>query len=256
MLVHLIPGEEGCVFAREHDCVAVVVDALRASATAAMLLDAGAAEILVVQEVAGALAAKAADPDALLYGERGGVPPEGFDFGNSPREVSHAAGSRAILTTTTGALRVNQAWGCKAVYMGTTINATAAARAAVAHDCDIVVIPAGLAGDPDFDAQEDVTAAAIVMKETRLDIGEGAKVFANMLYRVQAEGVDVLFRNAPHAQKLRDLGLDEDVVFCAQIDISGVVPKAIERTVHGIRMQRVNPQACDGENGAQKSTTL
>jgi 2-phosphosulfolactate phosphatase len=245
MHVHLIAGEEGCAYARDNNCVAVVVDALRASATAAMLLDAGAKEILVVQEVAEARAAKVADPDALLYGERGGVPPEGFDFGNSPREVSHAAGSRAILTTTTGALRVNQAWGCRAVYMGTTINATAVAQTASAHECDVVVIPAGLAGNPDFDAQEDWTAAAVVMKEIRLDIGEGAKQFANMLYRIQAEGVDVLFNNAPHAQKLRDLNLDDDVAFCAQVDITDAVPNAIERTVHGIRMQNVSRPACD-----------
>jgi len=236
MLVHLIPGEEGCAYACEHDCVAIVVDALRASATAAMLLDAGATEILVVQEVDDARAVKKSDPDALLYGERGGVPPEGFDYGNSPRDVSHAAGARAILTTTTGALRVNQAWGAAAVYMGTTVNATAVAQAALTHERDIVVIPAGLAGDPDFDAQEDWTAATVVMEETQLDIGEGAKQFSNMRYRIQAEGIGVLFKKAPHAKKLRDLGLDEDVEFCAQVDLTNAVPKAADRNEFGIRL--------------------
>ena len=49
---HFIEGEAGCRYAVEHGCVAIVVDALRASATAAMLLDAGATRILAVREVA------------------------------------------------------------------------------------------------------------------------------------------------------------------------------------------------------------
>ena len=236
MNVHLIPGEDGCNYAREHNCVAVVVDALRASATAAMLLDAGATEILVVQEVEDARKAKAADPDALLYGERGGMPPEGFDYGNSPLEASHAAGSRVILTTTTGALRVNQAWGAAAIYMGSTVNATAIGHVAVTHGCDVVVIPAGLADDPEFDAQEDWAAAAIVVEAMHSDIGQGAKEFAKMRYRLQAEGIEVLFSTSPHAQKLCDLGLEEDVAFCAKVDVTRAIPIATERLDSGIRI--------------------
>ncbi len=240
MQVHLIPGEAGCVYARDNQCVVVVVDALRASATAAMLLDAGATEILVVREVDDALAAKAADSEALLYGERDGLPPEGFDSGNSPRETAQAAGARVILTTTTGALRVNQAWGATAIFMGTTINANAVSHAAVhaaaKHGCDVVIIPAGLANDPDFDAQEDWTAAAAVMDATGLDIGEGAKQFAKMRYRIQAEGIDVLFENAPNAKKLRDIGLGDDVEFCAQVDVTDAVPTATDQTEFGVRL--------------------
>lgn len=236
MLVHLIPGEAGCTYAREHGYVAVVVDALRASATAAMLFDAGASEILVVQEVEAARAAKEADPGALLFGERGGLPPDGFDFGNSPGEVAHAAGRRVILTTTTGALRVNQAWGAEALYMGTTTNAAAVGIEASSHGKDIVVIPAGLADDPNFNAQEDWAAAVFVAEETQLDIGQGAREFARMRYRIQAEGIDVLFRNGPHGKKLRELGLGEDVDFCTRLDVTEAVPFATERTDAGVRL--------------------
>ena len=74
MHIHLIEGEAGCQFAVEHGCVAIVVDALRASATAAMLLHAGARQLLVVRTVEEAFAAKLELPGALLFGERGGVP--------------------------------------------------------------------------------------------------------------------------------------------------------------------------------------
>lgn len=236
MLVHLIPGEAGCAYAREHGYVAVVVDALRASATAAMLFDADAAEILVVQEVDDARAAKEADPEALLFGERGGLPPDGFDFGNSPREVAQAAGRRVILTTTTGALRVNQAWGAAALYMGTTTNAAAVGLEASRHGKEIVVIPAGLADDPDAKAQEDWAAAVFVAEETQLDIGQGAREFARMRYRIQAEGLDVLFKHGPHGKTLRELGLNEDVDFCSRLDVTEAVPVASDRTEFGVRL--------------------
>ena len=67
---HLIAGEDGCRFAVENQCVAIIVDALRASATAAYMLDAGATEILAVREVDEAYALKREYPDALLVGER------------------------------------------------------------------------------------------------------------------------------------------------------------------------------------------
>ncbi len=72
--LHFIEGEDGCTFARDRHCVAVVVDALRASATAAALLSHGAKRVLVVRDVEDAFDAQGAWPEALLYGERGGLP--------------------------------------------------------------------------------------------------------------------------------------------------------------------------------------
>lgn len=45
--VHLRAGEEGCGWAREQKAVAVVVDALRASATITCILQQGAAEVQI-----------------------------------------------------------------------------------------------------------------------------------------------------------------------------------------------------------------
>lgn len=227
---HIIEGEAGCRFAVEKRAVAVVVDALRASATAAMLLDAGACELWVVREVEGAFALRNRLPGAMLYGERGGLPPEGFDFGNSPREVEAARDRQVIFTTTTGAGRLVSAWGAQALYLGATINASAVTRAVAGHDCDVVLIPAGLTGDPDFDAQEDWAAAtAIAMSAGKIHLGEGAAAFVDWRQRIEAEGLENLFRTAPHAGKLREAGLEADIAFCAQKDITNAVPEAVRR---------------------------
>ena len=225
---HLIEGAAGCAFARKNGLTAVVVDALRASATAAMLFDAGATEILAVREVAEARTARREWPNALLYGERGGLPPDGFDFGNSPRTVEAARGRRIIFTTTTGAGRLVDCWGAHAAYLGSTINATAVAGAAAAHDREVVLIPAGLMSDPNFDAQEDWVAATVIAMRSGCAIGEGRDTFAHWQRRIEQEGIETLFLSAPHAEKLRRVALDADITYCAQVDITTAVPTAVE----------------------------
>lgn len=237
MRVHLIEGAAGCAYAIENQCVAVVVDALRASATAAYLLHQGATEIIAVQEVEDAFRAREQYPDALLAGERGGLPPEGFDLGNSPRLIGDVAGRRVIFTTTTGAGRLVACYGAPAVYMGTTVNASAVAKAAKSHGRDVVLIPAGLMTDPDFDAQEDWVAATAIGMCLGIVVGEGATRFAEWRKRIETEGVGALFEGAPHAAKLRKIGLDEDIPFCAQMDSVQAVPKALEKNAFGVTVQ-------------------
>ena len=232
---HIIEGEAGCAYAVERGCAAVIVDALRASVTAAMLFEAEASEILIVREVEEARAARQAFPDALLYGERGGLPPDGFDFGNSPRDAAAAAGRRVIFTTTTGAGRMLSAWGAPAVLMGSTVNASAVVSAASSVGADVVLIPAGLATDPGFDAQEDWAAAATIATCSGMLVGRGSDRYAYWCERIASEGLERLFQTAPHAAKLRTVGLGKDVAFCARCDITSAVPQAVERNAFGLR---------------------
>jgi len=239
---HFIAGEAGCRFASERACTAIVVDALRASATAAHMLDAGAIEILAVREVDDAYALKRQHPDALLAGERGGLPPEGFDLGNSPREVARVRGRRIIFTTTTGSGRMMQARGAHALYMGTTVNASAVARAALTHGRDVVLVPAGLMTDPAYSAQEDwVGAVSIAAAAERLlgeiDIGEGGHRYTYWHDRVLCDGIPALFGSAPHAQNLRDVGLAEDIGVCAQVDTVTAAPVAVAFEGAAVRLR-------------------
>lgn len=65
----------------------VVIDVLRAFSNAAYAFSRGAKQILLVSSVEEALYLKHAIPDSLAMGEVGGIPPAGFDFGNSPTEM-------------------------------------------------------------------------------------------------------------------------------------------------------------------------
>lgn len=245
MRAHVIEGKEGCAFAADRRAVAVVVDALRASATAAALLHAGAVEILAVPGVEDALAARRERPDALLYGERGGLPPEGFDHGNSPAEARHAAGRRVVFTTTTGAGRLSQCAGAGAVLMGTVVNASAAVdavRRLAGPDGEVVFIPAGLMDDPAFDAQEDRAAAVFLLECLRkecpdAEIGEGRALHAAYAARLAEEGILRLFETAPHADKLRRIHLESDIPLCAEPDRHPAVPLAVAFPPEGVLLR-------------------
>ncbi len=67
--------------------VVLVIDVLRAFSNAAFAFSRGAKEILLVSTVDEALALKQQIPNSKAMGEVGGLPPPGFDFGNSPTQI-------------------------------------------------------------------------------------------------------------------------------------------------------------------------
>jgi 2-phosphosulfolactate phosphatase len=62
----------------------IIVDVIRAFTNAAFVFSRGATQIHPVSTVEETLACKRQNPDVLVCGEVGGLPPQGFDFGNSP----------------------------------------------------------------------------------------------------------------------------------------------------------------------------
>jgi 2-phosphosulfolactate phosphatase len=83
--------------------VVVVIDVIRAFTNAAFAFSRGAKEIHPVSTVEEALAFKAQTPNSLACGEVGGLPPEGFDFGNSPTHTKELDLSGKVIVQRTGA---------------------------------------------------------------------------------------------------------------------------------------------------------
>lgn len=83
--------------------VVLVIDVLRAFSTAAYAFSRGAKEIRLVSGVDEALALKAQIPNSKAMGEVGGLPPEGFDFGNSPTRILEQDLTNITLIQRTGA---------------------------------------------------------------------------------------------------------------------------------------------------------
>jgi 2-phosphosulfolactate phosphatase len=83
--------------------VVVVIDVIRAFTNAAFAFSRGVKAIYPVSTVEEAMKFKAENSSALACGEVGGLPPEGFDFGNSPTQTRMLDLSGKIIVQRTGA---------------------------------------------------------------------------------------------------------------------------------------------------------
>jgi len=105
--------------------VVVVIDVLRAFSNAAYAFSRGAVEIYPVSGVEAALELKAQIPNSLVCGEVGGLPPEGFDFGNSPTQTRALDLTGKTIVQSTGA-------GTKGIVRSVKANVMLAASFVVA----------------------------------------------------------------------------------------------------------------------------
>ena len=98
--------------AREAAGTVIVIDVFRAFTTAAIAFDNGAADITLVAESADALALHRSGVGDVLMGEVDGKRPEGFDYGNSPYEISGVdlAGKSLVQSTRAGTVGVAAAF--------------------------------------------------------------------------------------------------------------------------------------------------
>jgi 2-phosphosulfolactate phosphatase len=82
--VALLPGQRFDAAAS----VCVIVDVLRASSSIVTLLERGAGSVIAASDIEAARALSEKLPGYVLCGEKDGLPPEGFAYGNSPSEFS------------------------------------------------------------------------------------------------------------------------------------------------------------------------
>jgi 2-phosphosulfolactate phosphatase len=123
-------------FATLDDChtasdVVVVIDVCRAFTTAAYAFGAGAQRIYVTGAVEEALDLKRRIPGALAMGEVEGEYIPGFDFGNSPVELSGAnlSGRVLIQRTSAGTQGIVRSTGARHLLAGSFAVASATIRA-------------------------------------------------------------------------------------------------------------------------------
>ena len=115
--------------AREATGTAIIIAVFRAFTTAAIAFDRGATQITLVAEADDALQLHHSGVGDLLMGEVDGKRPEGFDFGNSPFEISQAdvAGKSLVQSTRAGTVGVAAAENADTIYLGSFVVAQATA---------------------------------------------------------------------------------------------------------------------------------
>jgi len=221
----------------EKQCTAVIVDALRASATIASLFEHGVAEVLVVEHTAQAFAQKRRHPGAVLVGERGGVMIEGFDLGNSPLTAQPPVIARAdkpvrvVFTSSNCSRCCLLAAGAGCMYLGSTVTASAVAGLLGQANGDVVFIPAGAAEDEARLVLEDYLACGVLIDKLgpAADPANDGAVAALALYRALGAGrLGERFAATDNGRRLTALGFGRDVRLAAQLDLYSTVPRHAE----------------------------
>jgi 2-phosphosulfolactate phosphatase len=218
----------------------VVIDALRATSTICQALASGASEVVPCLEVEEALAAtQDGGGQVVLGGERGGKRIDGFELGNSPREYTRQAvgGRRVFITTTNGTRAMHHARQAARVILGSFLNLSAVV-ASIKNEARIDILCAGTDGR---ETGEDILAAGgMVDQLCRLAganwrLNDAAAMAgrdwsllnqeAQVANRTVNEQLAIELRDAPGGRNLVDIGLDQDIVDCAQVDRLAIVPE-------------------------------
>lgn len=233
--VYVHPGTRGAALAAERRLVAVVVDVLRATGTITTLLAHGAERVLVVAgpeeafALRDALRAAAESPASVMcIGERGGLMIPGCDRGNEPVTGDEVIPPTVVFTSSNCACVCLGVCGAPAALLGHTINASAVARTAAAIAAslatDILLVPAGFAGDESRLNLEDTLACGCIIARGGLEPANDAALAA--LYAYQHVGPKALaehFLRGAHGRHLCNLGREADIRFLGQVDLTDVV---------------------------------
>jgi 2-phosphosulfolactate phosphatase len=241
--------------------VCIVLDVLRASSTMLALFEAGASALYLSATPEEAAETAASDRAAhCLCGERDGLRPEGFDFGNSPSELSEASldGRRVVYVTSNGTNALRAVAGAPLVLVGTPRNEVAVVRQALREarerSLDLLIVCAGDDGGRSVSLEDAFVAGMLVERLIKLharhvaaeeadgdaealSLDESAilvhRTFGSYLRSADAhataETLLTVFGESRNGRDLPRKGYAQDLEYCAQVDVSAVVPHLATR---------------------------
>lgn len=198
--------------------VTVVIDVLRATTTIVQALDVGYERVLAVDSVARARGL--AGDGRRLAGEERCVRPDGFDFGNSPSEITRPEAAELVLATTNGAPSIVRAGELSETVLIGCLRNLDAVVATLAGRGDVQLLCAGTDGGP---AVEDVYVAGRIALRLDLPRTDGALIACAVAERF-AQAREALTAGANAAVLVRE-GLEPDIDWCAAESVVDDVPR-------------------------------
>src|SRR4030042_4425302 len=201
----------------------------------------------------------------ILGGERGSKKIPGFDLGNSPREyvAERVKGKKLILTTTNGTKAFHVVSSGREILVGSFFNIEVTAQRCLELNRDLLIFPSGNEGK--FSLEDTICGGMLIeliMKKggKRIDTFDGAKPrflnrgkkrrsvstlsiprasdrgvewvdlsdasrCAQILYKKFKDNLSEALHLSHHGKKLINRGFEEDLGYCAQTDMTDIVPE-------------------------------
>ena len=135
-------------------------------------------------------------------------------------------GKRLILTTTNGTRAFHTVSSGKEIMAGSFFNIGAVARRCLDLGYDLLIFPSGDGGR--FSLEDTVCGGMLIA--AILKRGQGpfsltdSSQSALILYQRFKDHLVEAFHLSTHGKDLIERGFEEDLAFCAQIDITSIVP--------------------------------
>ena len=210
----------------------VVTDILRATTTITVAIANGACSVTPVLTPADAFHFVNDAPNALIGGEREGIKVDGFDFGNSPLEYTKTAvsGRPVVLTTTNGTRTLHACQSSNRVLIGCFLNLRSVIECLKKEKGGVTIACSGR--EENF-CLEDTVFAGACADALRCDADNmrcdfqltDAAEAARILYHEFRHDLIGMMKNCYHGRNLANIGLGEDLDYCAQINIIDIVPR-------------------------------
>jgi 2-phosphosulfolactate phosphatase len=205
--------------------IVVIIDIFRATSSICYGIENGAEAIIPVAEVEECLAYQAINGNYLLAAERDGAVVEGFDFGNSPFSYTRekVEGKTIVLTTTNGTQALHLSRQAKKVVIGSFLNLTALCNWLKTQNENILLVCAGWKNN--FNLEDTLFAGAVAHQLKDYDYKpDDAAIAANDLYQLGKDDLDDYLSKTSHGERLKKLGIEADIAFCLQVDITTAIP--------------------------------
>ena len=215
------------------NCVCAVIDTIRATSTIAAMLGCGGESVIVAADKKQAFELKAFFNDHLLCGEIGGLAPKGFDYGNSPVEISNIGikGKNFILMTTNGTRSIFKASECAEVFTLSILNINhvldCMIESALEKNCDILLLCSGEKGKIAYD---DAYTAGLAIKYllTRpfvFEFSDSAKiVLSTSLSEINVYDALEKSTSARSLMAASSLSAGEDIAYVGSPNVFNVAP--------------------------------
>lgn len=211
--------------------VVVLVDTLRTCTVAPILFDNGLTSLALTPRLK--LARRfATETGAVLLGERAGLPPEGFNHGNSPAELRGVRfdGRAAVMVSQNAPTALARLGAVDRLLLGSLYNAEALVERVLELEPETVtLVCSGFDGQEDLDDALTAGFLAARLRQRRPEARyDGAARLAVGLLRAFPDPVEALWDSAA-GRYLRGLELGDDLAVAGMVAQSGVVPELRER---------------------------
>ncbi|MEX8549216.1 MAG: 2-phosphosulfolactate phosphatase [Mucilaginibacter sp.] len=205
--------------------IAVIIDIFRATSSICYGIENGAEAIIPVAQVEECAAYREKGLDYLLAAECNGEVVAGFDFGNSPFSYTKekVAGKTIVLTTTNGTHALHLSIKAKKIVIGSFLNLTALCNWLKNQQENILLVCAGWKNN--FNLEDTLFAGAVVnqLKDSNYQLDDPS-IAANDLFDLGKNELNLYLQKTAHSERLKKLGIEEDIKFCLQVDLTTTIP--------------------------------